>query len=59
MNTSNTLWDRYRAMFSLRNLSKSNKKAVTALVEGFKEKESALFRHEIAFVIGMFEKLLC
>ena len=39
-------------MFSLRDLSKRDSKAVFALVEGFKEKESALFRHEIAFVLG-------
>ena len=52
MDNSQSLWERYRAMFSLRDLSKNDKAAVMALVEGFKEKESALFRHEIAFVLG-------
>merc|ERR1711990_1281618 len=37
MDNSQSLWERYRAMFSLRDLSKSDKAAVMALVEGFKE----------------------
>jgi len=52
MNGSLSLWDRYRAMFALRNLSQKSKEAVFALCTGFDEKESALFRHEVAFVLG-------
>ena len=52
MNKSASLWERYRAMFALRNLSKSNEVAVTALCQGFQDQDSALFRHEVAFVLG-------
>lgn len=46
------LFDRYRAMFRLRNLVNSYPKlAIPALAAGF-EDPSALFRHEIAFVFG-------
>jgi deoxyhypusine monooxygenase len=48
MNTQLTLFQRYRAMFSLRNLG--TEEAVLALAEGFQD-DSALFRHEI----GIFE----
>ncbi|KDE02806.1 deoxyhypusine hydroxylase [Microbotryum lychnidis-dioicae p1A1 Lamole] len=44
-----SLFERYRAMFALRN--DGSKKAVLALATGF-EDESALFRHEIAYVFG-------
>lgn len=44
------LFKRYRAMFSLRNIG--DEKAVLALGNGFTEKNSALFRHEIAYVFG-------
>ncbi|KAI0074576.1 deoxyhypusine hydroxylase [Panus rudis PR-1116 ss-1] len=43
------LFERYRAMFALRNIG--TKSAVDALAAGF-EDESALFKHEIAFVFG-------
>jgi len=43
------LFERYRAMFSLRNLG--TRDAVLALAEGFSD-SSALFRHEIAYVFG-------
>ncbi|CAG8438756.1 3557_t:CDS:2 [Funneliformis caledonium] len=43
------LFERYRAMFALRNLG--NTEAVLALAEGFND-SSALFRHEIAYVFG-------
>jgi len=43
------LFDRYRAMFSLRN--KGDEEAIKALGEGL-NCSSALFRHEIAFVLG-------
>lgn len=47
-----SLFDRYRAMFSLRNLR--TKDAVIALGEALCS-GSALFRHEIAFVLGQLQ----
>lgn len=44
-----SLFERYRAMFALRN--DGSREAVLALARGF-EDPSALFRHEIAFVFG-------
>jgi len=43
------LFERYRAMFSLRN--KADEASIKALCEGL-NCSSALFRHEIAFVLG-------
>ncbi|KZS95253.1 deoxyhypusine hydroxylase [Sistotremastrum niveocremeum HHB9708] len=43
------LFERYRAMFALRNIGSDE--AVDALAAGFSD-DSALFRHEIAFVFG-------
>ncbi|KAI1794888.1 ARM repeat-containing protein [Ganoderma leucocontextum] len=43
------LFERYRAMFALRNIG--NPAAVDALASGFGD-DSALFKHEIAFVFG-------
>ncbi|KAL6719139.1 deoxyhypusine hydroxylase [Lecanora helva] len=50
------LFDRYRAMFALRDLSSppdlpTSVPAIRALASGFSD-PSALFRHEIAFVFG-------
>ncbi|KAI0712538.1 ARM repeat-containing protein [Earliella scabrosa] len=47
--TSLPLFDRYRAMFALRNIG--TPAAVDALASGFSD-DSALFKHEIAFVFG-------
>ncbi|XP_030754353.1 deoxyhypusine hydroxylase [Sitophilus oryzae] len=47
-----SLFNRYRAMFSLRNLQ--TKEAVVALGESLKT-GSALFRHEVAFVLGQLQ----
>jgi deoxyhypusine monooxygenase len=47
-----SLFERYRAMFSLRNLK--SKEAVVALGAALKY-GSALFRHEIAFVLGQMQ----
>ncbi|KNE66529.1 hypothetical protein AMAG_11660 [Allomyces macrogynus ATCC 38327] len=47
-----SLFHRYRAMFSLRNIG--NEEAVLALAEGFND-SSALFRHEIAYVFGQLQ----
>ncbi|XP_057671034.1 deoxyhypusine hydroxylase [Diorhabda carinulata] len=46
------LFERYRAMFSLRNLQ--SKEAIDALGEALKH-GSALFKHEIAFVLGQLQ----
>lgn len=43
------LYERYKAMFSLRNMK--TPEAVFILEKGF-ENESALFKHEVAFVFG-------
>ncbi|KAI0826781.1 ARM repeat-containing protein [Trametes gibbosa] len=49
LSTSLPLFERYRAMFALRNIG--TPAAVDALAAGFND-ESALFKHEIAFVFG-------
>lgn len=56
LDTSQSLFQRYRAMFALRDLASppdlpTAKPAVHALASGFND-PSALFRHEIAFVFG-------
>lgn len=56
LDTSQSLFQRYRAMFTLRDLASppdlpTAKAAVHALASGFQD-PSALFRHEIAFVFG-------
>lgn len=56
LDTSQSLFQRYRAMFALRDLASppdlpTAKPAVHALASGFRD-PSALFRHEIAFVFG-------
>lgn len=43
------LFERYRAMFALRNIGTAE--AVDALASGFTD-DSALFKHEIAFIFG-------
>lgn len=53
MDPSESLFKRYRAMFSLRNMR--NEDGVLALCEGLKDK-SALFRHEVAFVLGQLQE---
>ncbi|XP_061182616.1 deoxyhypusine hydroxylase-like [Saccostrea echinata] len=50
------LFQRYRAMFSLRNLGTTE--AVKALAKGLKS-SSALFRHEIAYVLGQIQSDAC
>ncbi|KAJ7095775.1 armadillo-type protein [Mycena belliarum] len=49
LDTQLSLFERYRAMFALRNIG--TPAAVDALAAGFAD-ESALFKHEIAFVFG-------
>ncbi|KAL3868407.1 hypothetical protein ACJMK2_041215 [Sinanodonta woodiana] len=50
------MFQRYRALFSLRNIG--SREAVMALAEGLKCK-SALFRHEIAYVLGQIQSDAC
>ncbi|KAJ3017331.1 UNVERIFIED_CONTAM: deoxyhypusine hydroxylase [Siphonaria sp. JEL0065] len=52
MNTELPLFLRYKAMFALRN--RGNTEAVLELAKGFCD-ESALFRHEIAYVFGQMQ----
>lgn len=52
LNDKLPLFDRYRAMFTLRN--KGGPEAVQSLAKGFKD-PSALFRHEIAYVFGQMQ----
>lgn len=52
LNEDEKLFDRYRAMFSLRNIQ--TEESINALGKGLKCK-SALFRHEIAFVLGQIQ----
>lgn len=56
LDTSLPLFQRYRAMFALRDLASppdlpTAQPAILSLARGFKD-PSALFRHEIAFVFG-------
>ena len=53
LDTNLSLFQRYRAMFSLRNLNSDE--AALALISGFKD-SSALFRHEIAYVLGQMQR---
>lgn len=53
---SKPLWERYRAMFTLRNLSSDE--AIRGLGKGLYCEESALFRHEIAYVLGQIQSPL-
>eukprot|EP01041_Mallomonas_annulata_P005380 gene5380-10755_t len=48
-----SLFHRYRAMFSLRDMNTDA--SALALVDGFND-SSALFRHEIAYVLGQMER---
>ena len=49
LDTSKSLFLRYRALFALRNQGGSD--AVNYIVEGFSD-SSALFKHELAYVLG-------
>ena len=48
------LFERYRAMFTLRNMNTDE--SSLALASGLDCQDSALFRHEIAFVLGQMQK---
>lgn len=51
--TNRSLFERYQALFSLRN--KRTLEAVAAITLGLKD-SSALFRHEVAFVLGQLQE---
>ncbi|XP_037945997.1 deoxyhypusine hydroxylase [Teleopsis dalmanni] len=53
LDPNHSLFERYRAMFSLRNLR--TEESVLAIAEGLKD-ASALFRHEVAFVLGQLQE---
>lgn len=53
MDPNESLFARYRAMFSLRNLG--TEESIVALATGLRDKTSALFRHEVAFVLGQIQ----
>ena len=48
-----SLFERYRAMFALRDVNTDE--SAVALVAGFKD-SSALFRHEVAYVLGQMQR---
>jgi deoxyhypusine monooxygenase len=58
LNLDLPLFDRYRAMFALRNRVsvQGDLDALRALCEGFREEEGALFKHEVAFVLGQLQR---
>ncbi|KAK6041022.1 PBS lyase HEAT-like repeat protein [Cooperia oncophora] len=47
---SKPLWDRYSAMFKLRNINTDA--SIKALAQGLYCEDSALLRHEVAYVLG-------
>ena len=53
MDKSASLFQRYRAMFSLRNLNSDD--SALALLSGFDD-DSVLFRHEVAYVLGQMQR---
>ncbi|CAO3647344.1 unnamed protein product [Mucor hiemalis] len=56
INPELALFKRYRAMFTLREIGTDE--AVLALCEGLKDTTSALFRHEVAYVLGQIQSPL-
>ncbi|KFU93973.1 Deoxyhypusine hydroxylase, partial [Chaetura pelagica] len=56
LDESRPLFERYRAMFALRNLG--GPAAALALAEGLRA-GSALFRHEIGYVLGQLQHEAC
>lgn len=57
LDESKSLFDRYRALFTLRNIGSSE--AIAVICEGFfgSQSDSALFKHEVAFVLGQIQSL--
>lgn len=57
LDESRSLFERYRALFTLRNIG--NPEAVQVICEGLfgSKSDSALFKHEVAFVLGQMQNL--
>lgn len=53
MDCSKSLFHRYRAMFSLRDMNSDQ--SALALLDGFRD-DSALFKHEVAYVLGQMQR---
>jgi len=53
LDTSKSLYERYEAMFVLRDMN--TPESAVVLAKGLKSMDSALFRHEIAFVLGQMQ----
>ena len=51
---NSSLFLRYRAMFSLRDMNSDT--SAVAIAMGFKDTSSALFRHELAYVLGQMQR---
>ncbi|XP_064480901.1 deoxyhypusine hydroxylase-like [Ornithodoros turicata] len=54
LDSTKSLFERYRAMFTLRDSGSTD--AVLALSQGLKCPSSALFRHEVAYVLGQIQE---
>lgn len=57
LNMNRSLFDRYRALFTLRNIG--TEEAIEIICRGFfvNPSDSALFKHEVAFVLGQMQRL--
>lgn len=53
LDSKKTLWERYRALFALRNINKDY--ATKIIAKGLFCEDSALFRHEVAYVLGQIQ----
>jgi deoxyhypusine monooxygenase len=53
MDSSRSLFERYRAMFTLRDMNTDA--SAVALLQGFND-SSALFRHEVAYILGQMQR---
>jgi len=58
LDKTQSLYKRYKAMFALRNRvnATNDLKALQALCDGFTTEDGALFKHEIAFVLGQLQR---
>ncbi|KAL0486200.1 deoxyhypusine hydroxylase [Acrasis kona] len=58
LDESKSLYERYKAMFGLRNRSSvlNDREATMAICDGFFTQDGALFKHEVAFVLGQLQK---
>src|ERR1051325_7200274 len=56
LDAKNPLWDRYKALFGLRNQNRDD--AAVALGEALLKDPSALLRHECAYVLGQMQRVV-